>query len=354
MMTENSSQAPAQTSAPSMEAASSAPATTNPGTEVSTSPAQGSSETQTPTTPVAGANGQAPVVPPGTPAPYTPNYKFKAYGKEYEFEDWSKNLVKDAETEEKLRKLYAKAYGFDPMKEKLEKRESEFTQKEQHYSNLDRLAGEISHHLGSKDFDNLFGKNGLNVSFDDLADWVGRKIDAMKNPAMAAEAERQAQIRYQNFVLSQENQNWQKQFQDVQHQTMSLQLETTLARPEVSTFAQAFDAKMGKIGAFRDSVAQIGEYEYLKSNGQKVISPEEAITQAMKQYAPFVGMQAPPQGNQAGMSPNPANAQQTQPVQNPQQPTQAPIIPHVAGRGSSPVKKGFKNLDELKKYAKTL
>ncbi len=352
MMTENSSQVSAQTGAPS-EVASSAPTMPTQGTEVSTSPVANPAE-GSPATPQSSAGPVVPGAPVVAPPGYVPNHKFKAYGKEYEFEDWSKTLVKDAETEEKLRKLYAKAYGLEPLKEKFEKRETEFSQKEKHYSNLDRLAGEISHHLGSKDFDNLFGKQGLNVSFDDLANWVGNKIDAMRNPATAAESERQAQIRYENFVLAQQNQQWQKQFQDVQHQTLAMQFESTLTRPEVNTFAQAFDSKMGKIGAFRDSVAQIGEYEYLKSQGQKVISPEEAITMAMSRFAPFVNSGAPQGQNGFQQTPMGANAQQTPQMQNPQQPTQAPIIPHVAGRGSSPVKKAFKNLDELKKYAKTL
>ena len=48
--------------------------------------------------------GQAPPVP-----TYTPNYKFKAYEKEYELDELYRPLIKDADTEAKIKAAMAEA-----------------------------------------------------------------------------------------------------------------------------------------------------------------------------------------------------------------------------------------------------
>jgi hypothetical protein len=355
MMTENSSQSMEPTSSSNVTTPDVMPAST-PAPETSSPVVQSAGSV---TSPEVNTGAVAdPTATPVVPTPYSPNYKFKAMGKDHEFEEWARGLVKDPETENKMRKLFEKAYGFDPMKEKYQKREADFGKKEEYYSTMDKVVGKVQHFMQNKDYDNLFGPSGLDLKFDDVVTWMNTKLEQMQLPPdQRAEFDRQAQIRQQNYLLAQENQYWQSQFGNQAVQARTMQLDSVLTRQDVSGLAQQWDQRVGKIGAFRETVIQEAINQWHASGQQQDLSAEQAVNLVMEKYGKLVGFggqQAPQQPQ--GFSPQ-AQVQQPLTMQNaPQQQgqQQGPVIPHVAGRGTSPVKKAFKSLDDLKKHAQTL
>ena len=101
-------------------------------------------------------NSQAPAVP-----TYQPNYKFKAYEKEYELDELYRPLIKDADTEAKIKALHSKAYALDPMKEKLEGTRKEFDGFKSTVEPKVRAFEQFNKILENKDWDTFFKK--LNV-----------------------------------------------------------------------------------------------------------------------------------------------------------------------------------------------
>lgn len=284
---------------------------------------------------------------PATPPPYMANYKFKAAGKEHEFEDWAKSLVKDPDTEAKMRKVFEKAYGMDSIKERHEKLNDSYRKATEYYQTLDKTVQQVEHFVKTKDLDNLFGNAGLGLEFNDIVEWMNRKLELMQMPADQRQAiEQQAQVRQQNYMLQQQAATWEQRAQQQEANTRSIMLDSLLTRQDVASIAEKVDSTMGEVGAFRNLVIQEGQNEFFRTG--RVLSVEEAVNAGLSKYGKFIS-----QG-----SAQPSSSQPTEGVTAPagtmaaKKPT--PIIPHIAGRNSSPVSKKFKTLDDIKAYAKTL
>jgi hypothetical protein len=336
MTTENSSQESSTTSG----------STTSSDT-TSTPQSQPSSSTpQTQSAPAASASGSAaPVIgSDGQPAPYQPNYKFKAFGKEHEIDETFRGLIKDKDSEEKIRKFHEKAYAMEKFQEDRNKFKSEF---EQFKTKVDpdlRAMNHFNNLLKNKDWDNFFG--GLKVPEDEIFNWVQKRLELRNmDPAQRAQIEQASQARQQNYFYEQQMQQQQQSYQQLAVETRSMQLDSLMARQEVSSQAEKIDQAYGKIGAFRDLVIEEAANHWHRT-GQD-LPAEAAVQMAIQKFGRLVGAGSSVVVPQSG---SPAPAQQAgQPTGN-----QAPIIPHVAGSGRSPVKKAFKSLDDLKAHAKTL
>lgn len=320
MTTDNSSQETAPTSAPESTAGS---------VETTTAPTQTASSTTAPQTEA--SKTDAPVVSPQ----YNPNYKFKAYDKEYEVEDLFKPLIKDAETEKKVRELHAKAYALEHMQEKFNKHRTESTQFKTSIEPKLRAYDYFNVLLENKDWDTLFGK--LGVPDDEIFKYVEHKLKlAEAGPEQKAEYARQVQLREQNYMQSQQLTEMQQAYQQQAVQTRTMQLDSLLNRPDVQQYAVGYDERLGTIGAFRQLVAD--EAAAVFHTTGRDLSVEEAVNHVIQKFGKLITPQAVqgPQG-QGQMA--------QQPAQRP------PIIPNVSGRGTSPVKKVPRSLEDLQKLA---
>jgi hypothetical protein len=299
--------------------------------------------TKQPTTPAATKKEATAVTKPTTPA-WTPNWKFKAFDKEHEVEEWVRPLVKDAETEEKIKKLHSKAYAMDGMKEKLEKQRGEFetykstvTPKLKTYDFLDVI-------LKNGDFDTFFDRIG--VKDEVLFDWFEKKLEMLQaSPTQKAEYQKQMALKQQSYSQATQLEELQQAHAEQIYQTRMMQLDSTLMRPDVSQYAQAWDQRKGQIGAFRKLVIDQAAAVYSQTNGVKDLSAEEAVDYVIQNFGVILGLQQQAQTPQVAM-----NTPQTTVVT----PPTAPVIPTIASRGTSPVKKVPKSLDDLKKLAAEL
>lgn len=333
MTTENSSQE--SSASQSTTVSSGAQPTTPVGSQSPTTPAAVSTA---PTT----SQGSDALGADGQPAAYAPNYKFKAFGKEHEIEEMYRGLIKDKDTEEKVRKFHEKAYAMEKFQEGEKKYKTDFDTFRTKVEPDLRAMNHFNHLLQNKDWDNFF--SGLRIPEQEIFDWVSKRLDLMKLPPDQREQiERASQARQQNYMYEQQFEQQNQSYQQLAVQTRTMQLESVLSRHDVSSQAERIDQAYGEIGAFRKLVIEEAHNHYLRT--QQDIPADQAVQMTLQRYGKLLGPQA-------AVLPQPGS-----PASVPQgqgQPGVAPIIPHVAGSGRSPVKKSFKSLDDLKAHVKTL
>lgn len=277
----------------------------------------------------------APVVPTDkavTEVPaYTPNFKYKAYDKEGEFDEFLRSVIKDKKTEEKIRDLYTRAEGLSEMKPRHEKTVGELARLRDEYNPIKQGIETLKQHVANKDFDAFF--RDVNIPSEWVMQWVAQKLQYENlSPEDKKRYDDAIELRRQNSQLMKEREEFGTQAQNYQSQLKEFELNAILQAPETNQFMQEFDARQGKVGAFRQFVAQHA-YATEMATGRDV-SAKEAVDAVMA----LIGR---PAAAPAAVQPA-AQETQTQPK---------PVIPNIKSRGGSPVKKHAKTLDELRAYA---
>lgn len=269
---------------------------------------------------------------------YTPNYKFKAYEKEYEVDELFRPLIKDADTEAKIKALHSKAYALDPMKEKLEGTRKEYEGFKGSAEPKLRAYDQFNKILENKDWDTFFKK--LGVPNEEIFGYVEKQLALMNAaPDQKAEYERNMQLRQQAYMQEEQIRQYESAYQQQALQARHMQLDSLMSRPEVQKYAGTWDERAGSIGAFRQLVVDEAAAAFY-ATGQDW-SAEQAVQHVINKYGKVV----------AGLG-----GQPTQTYGGQQQTVQGapPVIPHVAGRGTSPIKKVPKSLDDIKKLVAEL
>lgn len=271
------------------------------------------------------------------PTEWSPSYKFKVYDKEMEFPEEFRGFIKDSDTEKKFRELFEKSYALDEHKKIHQKV----------LGNLDEFKSQASDYRGKfeevtsglrKIYD--MSQNDLDSFFDTykipeakIIEWVTSKLREQELPD--EERQYRASLRERARSVS----NYEMEVERLRRQNESFvmsqhynSLQMALSTPEVASFKQSFDARFGE-GAFDQHVQQYGERVY--SSEKRYVSPFDAVKAVMQYYSPAINTPPPV-------------------VSNGQEAVQGkPTIPNLGtGRGSSPVKPKFKNLDQMKKYVK--
>lgn len=314
--------------------------------------AQNTATTQASATPVAGTseapkgeslpdpNGKESAPAAALPPSFQPNWKFKAFGKEREIEEFWRPLIKDADSEKRVKDIFTQAYAFEDMKAKQDSTSKEFQGLLGEYQALDKDVKRVMTFRNNRDFDNFF--RSLRISDQEIFDYVQQKLNHLENPQARQMSEMQAQERQKQYDLQMENETLQSQYQQQAVQARSMQLDMILSRPDVAKAASLFDERQGQIGAFRQLVIDTAGSHYYATggdNGGKDLSAEEAIQMVMQRWGKFLD------SSQAG-------SMTSQPIAAPPQAQPKPVIPAVQGKGTSPIKKAPKNLDDLRQLAK--
>lgn len=309
-------------------------------TAAATSGGSGSGTAPRATPPDQTAAAAASIVPPE----YQPNYKFKANRKEMEFDETFKGLVKDAETEKKIREWHEKYHGFDNLKQQHEEIYGKYSELNGRHTALDQTLTELSHHVQNNDFDSFFDR--LKIPKAQIFAWVKKTLDeAALPPEQQQMLQQQRQVQQQNHQLYSEHQRVMNELQNERTSAKVAQLEMGLQQPRVSQFAQDFDAKFGTEGQFKSKVinAAIVHYQVHKQE----LTPQQAIDQVMQEYAWISQNPAAPEAN-GGAS---ANSMTPASQQNQKQQMAKPktTIPAVNGSGASVVKQKPTSIEDLRK-----
>lgn len=272
-------------------------------------------------------------------AAFVPNYKFKALDAEHEIPEALRAAIKDADTEKQVRELMLKSIGMDHIKPKYQEVRQKYEEVNSAYSNINKEIQELRSFVQKDDFDSFFEK--LNIPQDKILQYAVKKVQYGELPPeqqQAIEARRDAERRAS--MLEQQNQQLSEQAMSQAVEAKRWSLQMVMQRPDVSSFAEAYDKARGKPGSFQEVVIRTGEAAYYTR--QKDLSPDEAVKEAME----LIGPMARAQAAQA----TPAQQQAAPAAQAPAKP---PVIPNVQGRSSvSPTKKAPTSVEDLKKLYK--
>lgn len=317
MTEQGNASAVATESAPVTSTTSAAPAST---TEVSASTSN-STETS------AAAPGRAQA------STYSPNFKFKVLDQEREFDEWIRPVVKDAESEKRVRDILERAYGIDAVKADRAKIRESFQTLQQEKAQVESSLTMLSQMVRAKD-PRFFKAAQIPDEFVlEAAHRILKEREMPPEQRMELQRQREIEERYQAAVS--ENQHLMHQFQQNAAQTRTLELQTTLQSPEVSTIVSTFDAKVGA-GAFRAEVIRRGQWYWAT---QQVDKPVQELVQEVGQLAKaFIGE------NQGVTAAPEASANVVMPQTTPTQ----KVIPNIEGKGVSPAKKAIKDISDLK------
>jgi hypothetical protein len=322
------------------EASSSAPATTTPdgGSSVSQQTPETKSESTGGVQPgdatPGGVGESIEAKKPETPA-YNPSFKFKVLDKEKEFDDWIRPVVKDADTEKKVKELYEKAHGLDSVKQDRETLRTELASAKERLTNTDKAIQTISEYASQRDWDSFY--EALGIPKQEVLQYALNLIQREQMPPEQKaqwEASRRAQQEARYF--QEQNQQLQQSQQQFQVQQREFELSQELSKPEVSAVVEAYNAGMANPSAFRQLVVTIGKAHAASGND---IPAAQAVQEAVRQLRavnPQLGAMSA--------------AQETQKVVAP---SSKPTLPNIQGRGTSPVKSTVKSLDDIRNLAKS-
>jgi hypothetical protein len=292
-------------------------------------------ETASPEAPQAEITSQATTQATPEAQAYQPNFKFKSYDlKDAEFDEYIRPVIKDKDTEEKIRDLYTKAYALEPMKSKYNKTQEELSGFRSKYDTLYQNVNRLGQFLDKEDFDNFF--HGIGAKEDQIFKWALKKLQIAEDP-MKLQAHNELTERRRNEILMTEQyRQTQAQLEAIQSQQRAFELDQNLSRPDIKAMVEAYESKVGQPGSFRGEVIRTAQYVF-NSTG-KDMSPEEAINEVLNRYKPFLASQGP-----ATTVPTKTQSQ-----------SQAPVIPNVTGRSTSPTARQIRSLDDLKKLSQEM
>lgn len=283
-----------------------------------------------------------PEVIPAVPT-FTPNFKYKAALQEKEVDEFWRPLIKDADSEKKIKEALSKLDGFDFVKDSRDKVQKEFESLSNDYYAQNQLVERVTGAISKKDFTSAFRQLGL--TDQDIFNYTQQKLQMLELPPEQRKIYEDAeQARTQQELMQEQMAQYKNMYDQQAVQTRAMQLDFTLSRPEVQGTVQNWDTLQGREGAFRDLVIQ--EANYAWHNGKQDLSASDAVQLVLQKWGKVI--------NQGGGVQQVASQTQAPPQQTPQfvAPQAKPIIPSVNGKGTAPIKKVPKSIDDLKRMAK--
>lgn len=295
-------------------------------------------DTGTVATPAPGTPGstQAPVAAAAPPA-YVPNFKYKAAGQEKEVDALFHSIIKDAESEAKVKDIFSKIDAFDFMKSKSANIEKEFGSLLGDYDSMAGTVDKFNKAVQANDLTSAFRTAG--ITKEQVFRWTQQQLKIMEmQPEQRQQYEEFEQTRQQKTDLEEQIQQLREQHQNQAVLARTMQLDMAIGRPDVASFAKAWDQSTGQEGSFREFVAEEGRKVFYEQNID--ISPEQAVQRVMQRFGKFLNV------GETAQAPSPQAIIQQQ--------AQKPVIPHVQGKAAAPVKKVVKSLDDIKALAKSM
>lgn len=279
---------------------------------------------------------------PAAPAAFSPNFKFKVLDKEHEIPEFLRGAMKDAATEKQLKELHEKAFGLDVVKPKYQETKKQLDQVRGDYDRTNQEITRLGGMIRKNDLDSFF--KALNISEDQVLRYALERVQYRELPLEQRMAvDQQAQERQRLASLETQSQTFEQRYYAEATANKGLQLDGSLAKPEVKSIVDAFDARVGTPGAFRAEVIKRGQLAFY-ATGQDI-----SVEQAMKEVMVLAGGNVQPGGNPVAVPEASAGIPGATPA-----PAQPPIIPNVAGRGASPAKRAITSISDIRQRAREL
>lgn len=273
---------------------------------------------------------------------YTPNFKYKVMDKELEFDELFKGLVKDKATEEAIRQLYTKGHGIEKIKESQQQVRSELHQEREKSGQYKNVIETATGFVQKGDLHSFF--QFLDIPEEKVLRYALERVQYRElSPEQRAQIDGQQSAHLRATALEQQNRSLQQSYEQVAQATRQMEITQELGRQDVQTVAQAFDARVGKPGAFQQAVIERGQWHWYTSK------TDIPAAQAVREVLALVQGATPNASSINGQEEQIiTGAEPRAPAQASQQ-TKPKIIPNIRGIGTSPVKQIPKSLSELKK-----
>lgn len=274
-------------------------------------------------------------------AAYVANMKYKFLDKEEDFNPLLKDMVKTPEVEKLLKEFHEKAAGLDFIKPKFHETRERLKSVESEFGSFKKEVEQLGSMIKNDDLDTFF--SSIQMPQQKVFNWVLKKIHEQE---MLQTMPPQQRMAYENGLQSKQKATQlegtlsesQQRAEQAEARALSFELDLTLNKPDIQSFAQAYDTQTGTPGAFKNEVIQAGSLAYHTT--KQTISVEQAVKEVMNKYGKFFQSQAgqtPPQGSMPGV-------QQT--------PAQKVVIPTIQGKSSSPVQKSVRSLSDIREIRK--
>lgn len=291
---------------------------------------------------------------------YVPDTKFRVLNSEKEFDDFILSAIKNKDDEQRVRDLYERAYGIDHVKEDRQALRDENTTMRQELEEFGTVKTElqkVGHLLRNGDLDSFFEMHGLTEQ--QVVDHLLRKEKLQKNPAALQQYNMQRQQIAQGFDQQLSQQQMQEQMQQQQQfiadqivQQRNVELNMRLNAPDLAEQVRAYDARMGKDGAFSEAVKQHGAMHWHQT--KQDLPVEQAVEYIARMAGFSLGQGNYNQPTQTQVLPNQARG--GQPASNTSQQSQqrVQVLPNVNGSGATAVRKIPRSIDDIRAIAQSM
>lgn len=264
---------------------------------------------------------------------FSPNFKFKVSGEEKEMDEWIRPVIKDAEIEKKIRKLYEDANGLEPIAKWRDKLQADNQDLSSKYSTLYNDVSEAMQAKHRGDLGTFFERTG--VSDEQVAKYMLEKINRQQLPPEQQQIynELDAKRRAEVFQARQLEETETK-YREMASQAREWEVDQWLNKPDISSIVGRYDAANGK-GAFKHFVAQQGVAHHAIYGEDPQV--ETVISTALKILGDAYRNQTVPQS-----------------IVQPNGEKTLPVIPNVSGKNVSPTHKNVRSVDDLRKIQREM
>ncbi len=289
---------------------------------------------------------EEPVAAAGTETPateaFTPEFKYRADGKDLEVPDYLRTLIKDKDSQEKVVNMLKKHDAFDTVSTRRDQFRTERDEARSRVSNFETAISTMRNTYQRGDIDGFLKL--CEIPEDQMLKWATEKAKyLMGDEHYRRQIDQDNTLRQTAWSKDSQANEYQSKYQEMEARQLQTEFNYEMMKPEVSSFAESFDKFAGKQGAFIEEIKNRGELAYLRE--QKTIAPSEVIQSIMKQYSTVTqAAQKPPVAGSNG----PAAKVVVKPT------SKVATIPTVRGTSASPTKEGFTSLDDVRKYRKEI
>lgn len=183
---------------------------------------------------------------------YTPNFKYKAANEEKELDKFWHPLLKDADSEKKVKEVFTKIDAFDFIKSKREQAEQSLQSLSKDYGQVNQMISHFNSSIQQGDLSSAFRIAG--ITKDQIFKWTQQQLQLMEMPPeQRQQYEQFEQAQAQKHDLETKVSYLQQQYESQAVQARAVQLDVALGRPEVAKFAEAWDRNSEEPGLLRIS-----------------------------------------------------------------------------------------------------
>ena len=272
---------------------------------------------------------------------YTPDFKVTAYGKEYVIPELFRSIIKDKESENKVREVFAKANAFEDAHEKYTKLNEYHKPLAQEHTALKNDISRLSRFVKLRDYDSFF--ESLAIKEEDLKAWMYEKLQRSQlPPEQKAVYDREQALRRELYSKEESQAQLQAdlesrnaEYVETQTKVLQTQINEALSKPDVKAIVEKVDSLQGA-NFFYNQIIEEGSKRFEKTG--EVVPADQLVQELVGMYGKFV------QASQPQPQAAPVRGQATVKAQQ-----QNPVIPNMGGSTSSPIKKKITTFNDLQK-----